>query len=460
MKRKKPRILSLFGVIFAAIIIVAAVPATLAGAIITVPDDYLTIQAAISAASTGDTVYVRAGTYYENVTIDKSLTLQGEDRNTTIINGGGTGNVIYISANYVTIQGLTATNGEFGIYLIPNWSIHHVIVKDCIVTLNMYGFYGPHVGGYITIEDCEISKSGRHGIYSHQFSNSIIKNCKVFNNSLDPSLGYGIDIAWCRNSSIVGCDIYSNNYLGIIFDSTWDCIVEHNHIWGNKSTGINIFRWGNGFNNIVRNNIIENNVCGVSTSGGHQSYNNFIYHNDFISNERQAQDYNYQNIWDNGYPSGGNFWSDYTGVDGNNDGIGDTPHVFVGNQDNYPLMKRYNIIQVSIDIKPGSDPNSINLSSAGVISVAILSSETFDATTVNPETVMLAGAEVKMVGKSGKYLSHESDVNSDGLLDLVCQVLTDGFRIEPCESIAVLDAKTRDGQSIRGEDTIRIVPDK
>ena len=51
-----------------------------------------------------------------------------------------------------------------------------------------------------------------------------------------------------------------------------------------------------------------------------------------------------------------------------------------------------------------------------MIPVAIFSSDTFDATTVDPETVALAGAQVKMADKSGKYLWHEEDVNEDGLL--------------------------------------------
>lgn len=112
---------------------------------------------------------------------------------------------------------------------------------------------------------------------------------------------------------------------------------------------------------------------------------------------------------------------------------------------------------MEIDIKPDSDLNSINLSSAGVISVAILSSDTFDATTVDPATVFLAGAKVKMAGKSGKYLSHIEDVNEDGLMDLVCQVYTAQFMIESGEAVAVLEAETFDGQVIRGEDFIRIV---
>jgi hypothetical protein len=115
--------------------------------------------------------------------------------------------------------------------------------------------------------------------------------------------------------------------------------------------------------------------------------------------------------------------------------------------------------QVNIDIKPDSDTNSINISSAGMIPVAILCSDTFDATTVDPDTISLAGARVKMVGKSGKYLSHEEDVNGDGLLDLVSQVYTAQFMVEIGGTVAVLEAATFDGTPIRGEDSINIVPD-
>lgn len=117
------------------------------------------------------------------------------------------------------------------------------------------------------------------------------------------------------------------------------------------------------------------------------------------------------------------------------------------------LVAQYTI-PAEIDIKPGSEPNSINLSSAGVVPVAILSSANFDAATVDPDTVTLAGAAVKMVGKSGKLLAHSEDVNGDGLLDLVCQVLTEQFLIVPGDSIAVLEAQTFDGAPVHGEDSI------
>jgi len=116
-------------------------------------------------------------------------------------------------------------------------------------------------------------------------------------------------------------------------------------------------------------------------------------------------------------------------------------------------------VPVTIDIKPGSDPNSINLSAAGVIPVAILSTVDFDATTVEPTSVSLAGASVRMVGKSDKYLCHQEDVNNDGLIDLVCQIYTAQFMVEEGETTAILEAETFDGTKLRGEDYIRIVPD-
>ena len=118
-----------------------------------------------------------------------------------------------------------------------------------------------------------------------------------------------------------------------------------------------------------------------------------------------------------------------------------------------------NFLGIEIDIKPSSDPNSINLNSAGVVTVAILSVDDFDATDVDPETVELSGARVRLVGNGKKSLCHENDVDENGLPDLVCQVETDQFMVEPGADVAILKAQTFDGQSIIGRDDIRIVQD-
>lgn len=116
---------------------------------------------------------------------------------------------------------------------------------------------------------------------------------------------------------------------------------------------------------------------------------------------------------------------------------------------------------VDIDIKPGSNTNSINLCSEGVLPVAILSSTDFDATTVDPETVRLADATVKMVGKGGKLLCHTADVDGDGLTDLICQVVVSEMAVAlgSTDTQATLRAQTSDGTAIAGSDSINIVKD-
>jgi YVTN family beta-propeller protein len=114
-------------------------------------------------------------------------------------------------------------------------------------------------------------------------------------------------------------------------------------------------------------------------------------------------------------------------------------------------------ITVAIDIRPGSNPNSINLGSKGNVPVAILSTADFDATTVNPATVTLADAQVTVKG-NGTLLASLEDVNADGLTDLVVHVTTAGMSISDGDVEAVLTGETFDGQTIRGSDSVRVVP--
>ena len=83
---------------------------------IIVPDDYSTIQEAIDMSKKDDTIYVRNGTYYENIIIDKSIKLIGEDKDTTIIDGFGNGSVIKVLSNYVYINDFTIQNSALNIF--------------------------------------------------------------------------------------------------------------------------------------------------------------------------------------------------------------------------------------------------------------------------------------------------------------------------------------------------------
>jgi parallel beta-helix repeat protein len=106
---------------------------------------------------------------------------------------------------------------------------------------------------------------------------------------------------------------------------------------------------------IFLNNNVKENSEGIVMSTSH----NVIYHNNFIRNGKQVLPVNqYANTWDNGYPSGGNYWSDYTGLDSywgpdqnliGSDGIGDT-HYAIGakNHDRYPLMNPYTLPDVAV----------------------------------------------------------------------------------------------------------------
>ncbi len=113
---------------------------------------------------------------------------------------------------------------------------------------------------------------------------------------------------------------------------------------------------------------------------------------------------------------------------------------------------------VDIDIKPGSDPNCFNNNGHGVIPVAILSRDDFDATQVDPLSVSLDGQAVRVVGKKGNVLSHNEDVNADGLIDVVMQIVDEDGTYAEGDASATLTGMTFDGTAIQGTDAICIVP--
>ncbi len=131
-----------------------------------------------------------------------------------------------------------------------------------------------------------------------------------------------------------------------------------------------------------------------------------------------------------------------------------------GTADSQPDQVRVIVIQtVGVDIKPGSWPNTINLGSNGVIPVAILTTESFDATSVDPSTVQLEGLGVAVRGKSEKLLANEEDVDEDGDIDLVVKIETENLEPGAWQSgLVVLTGETYDGQAIEGCDEIIIVP--
>jgi len=124
------------------------------------------------------------------------------------------------------------------------------------------------------------------------------------------------------------------------------------------------------------------------------------------------------------------------------------------------------IIPVTIDIKPGSDPNPINPGSNGLVPVAIFGADDFDVATVDVETITLAGREVATRGKAEKLMSRFEDVDGDGKMDLMLQVDTQVDVETPEEEEDLLwktgpvwlYGKTLDGKDIEGSDEIVVVP--
>jgi hypothetical protein len=112
---------------------------------------------------------------------------------------------------------------------------------------------------------------------------------------------------------------------------------------------------------------------------------------------------------------------------------------------------------VLIDIKPGDYPNSININGAGVIPVAILGSATLDVLSIDPDTLSLNGLAVQVTPKDRPLCSLE-DVNADGRTDLVCKFDDDTTKWQVGSTTGVVTGALRDGTSIRGVDSINVVP--
>jgi len=335
------------------------------------PADFQTIQEAINAANQGDTIFVRAGTYHENLVVNKSnLTLIGENKDTVIIDGGAKGTVIHIISDFVIVSGFTIRNSKYE-----------------------YWYAG------VTVEQ-SVSTKIINNIITNCFDGVLISkslDIMVVNNTLLSNKWNGVHLKYyCHFNQIVNNAVLNNrNGISIEVESNNNYIFN-NYIEGNELDGLDLM--GSSQNTIVGNTIAN---CFTGIYFGSKADNlNIVYHNNFINNYYQVTCYSAPNTWDDGYPSGGNYWSDYIGVDlykgpyqneTGSDGIGDTPYVIdENNVDHYPLMKPWtpkpSIINAIVDIQP----QVLNLRSRGKwITAYIELSEGYDVSNINVSTIML-----------------------------------------------------------------------
>jgi len=300
---------------------------------------YMTIQAAIDAPETlnGHTILASAGTYYEHVIISKSLTLIGENAKNTIIDGNGDGSVVYIYHNNVTVKGFTVQNGFEGIRL--TFSNNSIIMNVVAFNNTEWGivFYRSY---HNTIENCYVLNN-RHGLHLDFSNDNVLRNITALNNSY-----VGIKLYEFSSNNIINNCNSSYNSHGIILNThTYNNIVKNNYVSCNE---IGFELMDSPYNNTISENIVTSNNQAIYIIN---SRDNLIYHNSFIDNAFQATVSNSTNIWDYGYPSGGNYWSDYTGIDmysgpyqneTGSDGILDDPYIIdANNTDKYPLSKPY-----------------------------------------------------------------------------------------------------------------------
>jgi len=267
------------------------------------------------------------------------------------------GYVALVNCTEITVQNLSLTSNEEGVLLA--YTTNSTIGKNTI-TNNSEGIVFGYASNCNIVSGNNITNNGC-GIWLRSSSNNLLSGNNITNNGVSIELssssnnntiygnnirnhGDGMAIHDSSNNSISGNNITENYEESIELSSSSNNTISGNNITNNQYA---VYLTHANYN-IISGNIIKNNELGILLSN---SGNNTLYHNNFLDNTQQVhiETSDYANSWDDDYPSGGNRWSDYAGVDlysGPNqevpgsDGIGDTPYIIdATNQDNYPFME-------------------------------------------------------------------------------------------------------------------------
>ena len=221
--------------------------------IITVDDgsgeDYTRVQDAINASEDGDTVLVNEGVYYENVVVNKTISLIGSGMENTTIDGGSIDDVVRIEADWVNVSGFSLTNSDY-------WKAGIMIESD-----------------NNTIKDTNCSNNRRYGIR--------IKSCEnntIMDNICRDNINYGISLAWGSNNLIQNNTCYDVDMGIMLFYSPNNTVIKNTCT--NVSYGIRIDTGGE--------NIISGNTCSFNVYTGlymiQYCHNNTIAGNTFNNN--------------------------------------------------------------------------------------------------------------------------------------------------------------------------------
>ncbi|MBN1860036.1 MAG: right-handed parallel beta-helix repeat-containing protein [Candidatus Thermoplasmatota archaeon] len=176
------------------------------------PGNYSSIQVAVNHASSGDTIFVYNGTYLENLIIDKSIILTGEQKQSTIIYGNGETFVVTLSEDHITLSGFTITNSKLkfsfaGIYVHSDFNT----ITDTILTGNYYGMQLGYATCYNRISNNTIFHNKQCGIYFNHASDNILIGNIV---SDHPVNGFGL-YEFSNTNRIINNTFFQNRYSGV-----------------------------------------------------------------------------------------------------------------------------------------------------------------------------------------------------------------------------------------------------
>ncbi len=249
-------------------------------ATINVPGDHETIQAAINAASPGDTIQVAAGTYTENVTVNKTVGLVGAAG--AVLQGSG-GNGFLIQAPNISIQGFEIKGYAIGVRTYGGPSNFDTLeLRDLVITGNTIGMQVNRDGfSTLTVDGCQITGNTQEGmsVIDHllgalQIGTFIIKDSNVSNNGRHGMMlvRTKIDTLSIENSSFDGAT--TNGYSGISFVSSpsqvGTFIMSGGSLSGNKGSGLSVTQVGHMLGDIVLDGVAlqGNRENGIILGGG------------------------------------------------------------------------------------------------------------------------------------------------------------------------------------------------